>query len=130
MPVEMATRLRRTPKGIGAEIRDRLYVTLERDAGSKETARLIDAVEWMANEMERQSLAWTVSAKARVAMLTAVQTWMELNKSPDYSQAVEDLFGPDDPETLGRSIARLVVRVSKANAQVFEELSKKYGDKR
>jgi hypothetical protein len=45
--------------------------------------------------------------KGRQAILASFQQWLEILREPP--PAAEDAFGPDDPPTLGRAIARTLV---------------------
>ena len=92
---------------IAEEIRRRLALTVERDGMDAETRALLEAVGWMADEIRRQSGAdWHDFPKATEALAAAIHTWLEIIKPKESSTAASDLFSPDDPPTLGRSIAR------------------------
>jgi hypothetical protein len=90
------------------EIRHRLTLTLEEDQFEMPTRELARDVMFLADEVKRQSgLSWHTYPKAHEALAEALRMWLEIIKPPiAESAAASDLFGPDDPSTLGRSIAR------------------------
>jgi len=122
MPTALADRLRGTLKGIGAEIRDRLAYSLDDDDLPESTRDLLAAVKWIAEELRRQTSPWPTNEKTQLALMTAIQTWVELSSPQGDRGAVSDLFGPDDPPTVGRTIARTYVRIEKAKQEVTQQL--------
>jgi hypothetical protein len=52
-------------------------------------------------------LPWHASPKAFEALSEAINAWMERASPVAESGAVEDLFGPNDPQTLGRVVAQM-----------------------
>ena len=102
---EMFERLRNSPRGLSNEIRDRIERTFREDALDPVTGDLQYAVTWMSDELTRQAgRPWHASRKGREALAAAIETWLAL--SAKSIGDAEDPFGPDDPPTLGRSIAR------------------------
>jgi hypothetical protein len=108
LPPDMLERLRQSERGVSEEIRRRLTESFEAERHDQQTRDLQYAVAWMAEELARQANgAWHTTRKGREALAAAIQTWLELNMpKASGTVAVSDLFGPDDPPTLGRSIAR------------------------
>ncbi len=101
-------------KSLGDEIRTRLERTFDEDSVEKPTRDLIEAVKWMAAEIRRQvHLPWYYTVKSNEAMAAAMQTWLEIVRPPRTDEG--DLFGPDDPPTLGRSVARHYQRLHEEN---------------
>ena len=91
---------------IGEEIRRRIGLSLDVEAYDKPTRDLAATVMWIAEDVARQSGEnWHANRKANEALAAALQEYLELLKPP-FSGGVSDLFGPDDPATLGRVIAR------------------------
>jgi hypothetical protein len=91
---------------VAEEIRRRINFTLWLDSYDKPTRDLADAVMEIAREIERQTRSpWQSNRKSNEALAAAVQEWLE-GLRPRLSGGASDLFGPDDPATLGRSIAR------------------------
>jgi hypothetical protein len=103
---ETIDQLRKSGRALSDEIRDRLERTFKEDAIDPATRELQHAVAWLADEVSRQSdVAWQSNPNAQAALAAAIQTWLEIT-APPWQGAVSDLFGPGDPATLGRSIAR------------------------
>jgi hypothetical protein len=104
----------RSGKSLGDEIRTRLESSFQEDGVDEPTRDLIEAVKWISEEIQRQvQIPWYFTVKSKQAMSAALQTWFEIinpmSSEPAASQP--DLFGPDDPPTLGRSVARHYQRV-------------------
>lgn len=96
----------RSGGSLAEEIRRRLVASFDAEAHDADVRDLAEGVMWMAEELKRQAgVSWHSTRKAREALSSAIQTWLEIS-APPQSPAAEDLFGPDDPPTLGRSIAR------------------------
>jgi hypothetical protein len=120
---------------IAEEIRLRLERTFQVDTYDAATRELAADVLWIADEINRQSVSWHLYPKAREALTEAIRTWIEITapkrkiKMPQPGRmvpvpGVSDLFGPDDPATLGRSIARLYERVKPELEKNTQELLK------
>ena len=124
LPIAMADKLRGTPKGIGAEIRDRLAESIEFAEMPADARDLINAVRWIAEELRHQASGWSATKASRSALLIAIETWMDQSEPASEGGAVNDLFGAFDPPTLGRSIARHYVRLQQANAETVREAKK------
>jgi hypothetical protein len=112
LPREMYDRLKRSDLGVSAEIRRRLEHTFSEEVYDAKTRELAADVMWMADQIRRDTrIEWHAHRKAHEAFTAAVMNWLEGLKPKEHeSPAVEALFGPDDPQTLGRSIARLLRR--------------------
>jgi hypothetical protein len=115
---------------LGEEIRQRLERSLNDDAIDPKTRELGTDVMWLASEINHQSgdqAPWHAHDRAHEALATALLTWLELIK-PATSAAVRELFGPNDPQTLGRVTARHLQRLkatqSAAMQQIQEEMRK------
>jgi hypothetical protein len=95
----------KSDRSIAEEIRRRLDESFAADAHDDKTRDLIYAAAWMAEEVSRQAEApWHSSRKGCEALAVAIQMLIEgLGPRKDPSP---DPFGPDDPPTLGRSVAR------------------------
>ena len=105
---------------VAEEIRRRINLTLWLDTYDKPTRDLADAVMWIAREIELQTRSpWQRNRKSNEALSAALQEWLE-HLRPQLSGGASDLFGPDDPATLGRSIARYY-RHHKAGVQQSKE---------
>ena len=125
LPIAMADKLRGTPKGIGAEIRDRLAESIEFDGMRVDSRDLINAVRWLAEELRHQASGWSATKASRSALLIAIETWMDQTEpAAADGGAVTDLFGTFDPPTLGRSIARHYLRLQQMNAETLQETKK------
>ncbi len=104
------------------EIRQRINRTLFLDTYDDATRAFAEDVMWLANEISRQvGSTWSFSHNGHLALGTAVQTWLEIN-APPLQGAASDLFGPDDPTTLGRSVARHYQRVKSEVEKSTEEI--------
>ena len=116
MTKRLAKKLRGTPKGIGAEIRDRLADSVEAAERNPATRAFVNAAAWIADEIRRDiGASWKTNAKSRAVLIAAIQSWIEINADKIDIHAskipgVSDLFGPDDPATLGRAVARHYTR--------------------
>lgn len=107
LPPDVLEQLRRSERGVSEEVRRRVDRTLDEDAFDEQTRALGDAIMWIADEVSRQvGHPWHVTVKGRQAVAVAIQHFLEASIPPTESLAVELLFGPDDPPTLGRTIAR------------------------
>jgi hypothetical protein len=104
------------------EIRTRVNRTLFIDSYDQSTRLLAEDVMWLADEISRQvGSTWSYSHNGHLALGTAIQTWLEINAPPLHG-AASDLFGPDDPTTLGRSVARHYQRVKSEMEKSTEEI--------
>lgn len=110
MAVSLANRFRRTSKGIGREIVDRLVRSVEAERLSNDTQQLAAAVAWIADQIDHDFVGWRSNAATRLALITAIQTWVEETAPQKNSVGMSDLMGPDDPATVGRQIARHFIR--------------------
>jgi hypothetical protein len=109
---------------LAEEIRQRLERTFAEDGVDKPTRELVEAVKWIAEEVNRQSEveSWSVVPRAHEALAAALQTWMNLITPPSRGAVSDDLFGPGDPPTLGRSIARHYQRFKSEMEKTDREL--------
>lgn len=138
LPPDMIERLKQSERGLSEEIRRRLERSLAEDAAlaaiDPETQDLIEAVAWMADQLQRDtSVPWHYHQRAHEALSTAFQTYFASLKPPlsEGPPGVTDLFLAylaDDPQTLGRAIARHYVRfkeeLRKSEAELRELHSK------
>jgi hypothetical protein len=114
LPEEFRSRLEASAAGSGVslaeEIRRRVRLSFEQDAVDRPTRDLLAAVRWIAEELDRQAapVSWQNHPKANEALTEALRTWLEIIKPrrAPGGVAASDLMAPDDPPTLGRSIAR------------------------
>lgn len=105
---EVLDQLRKSSLGVSEEIRRRIDLTLAADVYDEPTRELAADIMAIAHEISQQAglgSSWHNNRKANEALAAALQTWLEGLK-PMPSGGVSDLFGPDDPATLGRTIAR------------------------
>jgi hypothetical protein len=76
----------------------------------KETHEFASNIKILAKEIQRQTgVDWHRAPAAHEAFSEAVRTWLEIHKPEVGSQADQPepgISGPDDPKTLGRTIAR------------------------
>jgi hypothetical protein len=72
--------------------------------------------------------AWHSNPNTHAALSEALRTWMEIIK-PQQQGAVSDLFGPGDPETLGRATARHYQRFKAEMEKTERELRQLQGGK-
>jgi hypothetical protein len=114
LPVAILKRMRGSPLGLTGEIKNRLAQSVEEAERNADTRAFVAAVAWIADEIRRDigvGVSWRNNSKAREALIAAVQAWLEANANKRAGPAVaSDLFGPDDPATLGRTIARHYIR--------------------
>lgn len=91
---------------IAEEIRRRLEMSFENDARDDYTKGLVSAAIWIAGDIASQGAGayWYATQKGRQAVAAGIRHYIEMLQ-PEAG-AGEDLFGPDDPETLGRASAR------------------------
>jgi hypothetical protein len=90
---------------LAIEIRRRIDRTLDEETFDQQTRELADSIMWMADEVSRQvGSPWHSTKKGRHAVAVAIQQFMQATAPLEGTS--EDLFGPDDPPTLGRTIAR------------------------
>ena len=93
---------------IAEEIRKRLETSFANDEVDGQTRDLVAAAMSIAEEITAQSGAdWHETQKGRQAVAAGVRHYLETMAPPVLTAtAADDLFGPDDPETLGRASAR------------------------
>jgi len=92
---------------IAAEIRRRLDNSFQSEALDDETYNLASAAIGIARDITAQAGPdWHATQKGRQAVAAGIRLWIEKMLLPVQPGAGEDLFGPDDPETLGRASAR------------------------
>ena len=93
---------------IAEEIRKRLETSFANDEVDHQTRDLVAAAMSIAEEITAQSGAdWHETQKGRQAVAAGVRHYLETMAPPVLAgKAADDLFGPDDPETLGRASAR------------------------
>jgi hypothetical protein len=129
LPREMHERLKQSPDGVSEEIRRRLERSFELDAFDPRTRDLVEAVAWMADQIERDTMSsWHQRPKAHETLVEALQTYLaKLKPAPSGgTPGVSDMWDSfiDDPPTLGRAIARHYVRfkeeLQKSEAELNE----------
>ena len=93
---------------IAEEIRRRLEISFENDARDSYTQALVSAAIWMAGDIASQGAGayWYATQKGRQAVAAGIRHYIEMMQPAVQAGRGEDLFGPDDPETLGRASAR------------------------
>ena len=129
LPEAVVKALRGSSLGLTGEARSRLAASVAQDKSlDKPTRDLIDAASWMAEALKRDTGAsWETTASTRAALSAALKFWIEQASLPRWpvstSAAVSDLFGPDDPETLGRSLARHHERLKDLTAKDTAEIA-------
>jgi hypothetical protein len=116
LDAEIVERLSESGLGVSEEIRDRIYRTLREDALGPDLRRLLADIAWLAGEIDNQvgiSSSWQALPKANDALAEAIRAWLQIIKPKSFGTipGASDLMGPDDPPTLGRSIARLYERI-------------------
>jgi hypothetical protein len=106
---EVHERLKGSKNGISQEIRERINRTFLEEKDAAPSRELADAVRRMAEEISRQTgTPWHSTIKGRQAIMAAFQHFLDAVPAP---MAAEDMFGPDDPSTLGRVIARMYLPI-------------------
>jgi hypothetical protein len=106
---EVRERLKASEKGVSLEIRERINRTLWEEEAAPPTRELAVAVRQMAEEISRQTCTpWHSTMKGRRAIVAAIQHFLDSLPAP--TAAAEEMFGPDDPSTLGRVIARMYLQ--------------------
>ena len=93
---------------IAEEIRRRLEISFENDARDDQTRGLVSAAIWIAGDITSQGAGayWYATQKGRQAVAAGIRHYIEMLKPAVQAGRGKDLFGPDDPETLGRASAR------------------------
>jgi hypothetical protein len=108
---------------LAEEIRRRLALTFAADAIDPVTRELAADIMHIADDVTRLSeVPWHSNPKAQQALAVAIQTWLEDHPPPDHGPAAASLFGPDDPPTLGRSIAKLYERLKAVRKETEKEI--------
>lgn len=123
---ETIDRLKQSERGLSEEIRRRVNQSLNDDAYDPQTRDLGAAVMWLADQLRQHTGApWHATSKGHEALDEALRTYLSTLKQPPES-AFSDLFGPDDPQTLGRAIARHYVRFKAAQEKTIQELRERH----
>jgi hypothetical protein len=125
-------------RSVAEEVRRRLAKSFLDERYNATTRELADDVMWMADEIDRLSnsasveiwstrrprlVSWADNPNAHAAFAAALRTWLEII-GPKPSVGASALFGPGDPETLGRAVAQGYRRL-KAELMKSYEGSKK-----
>jgi hypothetical protein len=109
LPRETYEWLKARPEGITDTIKRAIYGLMFEQMFDAETLSLASDIMILAKEIQKQTGSkWHQVPKAHEALAEALAVWLERNKPQPLSGAAADLFGPDDPQTLGRAIARTV----------------------
>jgi hypothetical protein len=105
---------------VAEEIRQRLNRTLYEDETFDEPTReLAEDIRRLAHEITAQAGSITLP-RVLEALAEAIKTWMELTQTEKkdehglYGVASWDVLGPNDPPTLGRTIAHTLFRAKPA----------------
>jgi hypothetical protein len=102
---EVLERLRKSKEGVSFEIRERIRRTLEQDTFDGRTLSLANLMMRVAEDIRRHTgTPWHATKKGRQAIVAAFEQLVD--SLPVGTTVPEDTFGPDDPSTLGRAIAR------------------------
>jgi hypothetical protein len=113
LPRVVFEKLKNNPWGLGVStaIRQRLDRTFDEETFDQESRDLADSVLWISDELSRQiGVPWHATRKGRQALAAAIEKL--LSEGPvETNAAAEDVFGSDDPPTLGRAIARQFLRL-------------------
>jgi predicted DNA-binding protein len=114
---------------IAVEIKDRLLQSLDEDQFDWPTRGLARDIMTLAEDIKASGVgayAWHQHVKAHEALAAAVMVWLESIKPPHQrSAAPEALFGPDDPQTLGRTIARVRLRLKAQHEKEMRALQER-----
>jgi hypothetical protein len=104
---------------IAEEIRRRLERSFENDARDDSTQALVSAAIWIAGDITAQGTGayWHATQKGRQAVAAGIRHFIE-KLQPAVRTGGEDLFGPDDPETLGRASARHYIQMKQYQDEV------------
>jgi hypothetical protein len=118
---------------VAEEIRRRLDRTLyEEDTFDPQTRKLAEDIRDFAHEIERiTQLKWHAYPKAHEALAEAIKTWLAGMKPPFApSEAASDLlWGQDDPQTVGRMLARTHRRTKEMRVRARQEILNQQKDK-
>jgi len=80
-------------------------------------------IHWLADKLQKHTgAAWNATRKSHEALDEALRTYLPTLKPPEPEGAVADLFGPDDPQTLGRTIGRHYIRFKAAKEKTIREM--------
>jgi hypothetical protein len=124
LPPDVLEQLRASERGVSEEIRRRIVLTLEAETYDEQTRELAVDIMGLADEVTRQSeVPWHSNPKAHQALATAIQVWLEDHPPTGFGAASAALFGPDHPETLGRSIAKYYERFKAVRKKTEKEIA-------
>jgi hypothetical protein len=130
LPRETYEWLRARPEGITDTIKRGIVAVMFEEMFDAETLSLASNIMILAKQIQKQTGAkWHRGPKAHAAFAEAVRAWLDLEKPaplPEPKSAADELFGdgvfgPDDPLTLGRAIARTMHDAQTENFQRFRE---------
>jgi hypothetical protein len=115
-------KLKKHPGGVSSAIRERLDRTFVEESFDQQSRELADSVLWISDELSHQIGApWHTTRKGHQALTAAIEKLLSEEPLKQQDDAAEDAFGPDDPPTLGRTIARQFLRLR--GAIVMHDLS-------
>jgi hypothetical protein len=92
-------------RSVAEEIRHRLTLSLRYEQAFDEQTRLLgyDLMSLARGVRNYSRFDWHAHPKAHEVLTEAVRVWLEIATPPEVLNAP---WGPDDPKTLGRTIAR------------------------
>jgi hypothetical protein len=103
----------KSDRSIADEIRNRIERTIDQDLFDPATRKLGLAIMELARGIQENSgCRWYEQPKAHEALAEGVATLLDGLKPP-ASAPTEDQWGPDDPRTVGRLLARSTLRRTK-----------------
>jgi hypothetical protein len=137
LPEELRAKLEAASGGSGKsladEIRTRVERTFEQDAIDEESRELAGDIMRIADQINRDTLSsWRWKPRAREALAAALQTYLAMTEPPPEGPPIattSDLFDAfaDDPQTLGRAVARYYLSLKaelKKSEQEMRQLHK------
>lgn len=123
---EILDKLRKSPRGVSEEIRDRLIRTFFEDEIDPRTRELAAGVMQLAQDIRHdKSFDWYSHEKAHETLVEAIKALLgSLKPKREGTHAVTSdlMWGDDDPVTLGRSIARAYLRRKVEMAKSLQEM--------
>jgi plasmid stability protein len=119
---ELEKRAAASGRSVAEEIRQRLTLSLDYERNFDEQTRRLgyDLMSLARNVRANSGFDWHAHPKAHEALTEAIRVFLQIATRPEVQNAP---WGPDDPKTLGRTLARFRLAVKQAPERARKQLA-------